>query len=259
MHNIKEDIRTLKEFQTRLYADILPARYGTSYGNPDYCAKKFGVRAGKALCFLYAELRAAIPCVYEGDAEGFRLRKRLLTDAKRLFAGTRDIGFRKFSDGLYGLLYEYAAKNDAAMREKRVRALLCGSPWEKTAVEGFAVKDAAAEYPDAKAAAAEVSLYLSGEYIAKETLDTAAYLNAQPEALLQRLCGDEQEPCGKGDGGRSSAPRVCAAFALYRKEFAGARTAYAAYARGGKSFRREGFAKARLLRRFPQPPVRVRS
>ena len=212
LHNIKKDIRTLKEFQTRLYADILPARYGTSYGNPDYCAKKFGVRAGKALCFLYAELRAAIPCVYEGNAEGFRLRKRLLTDAKRLFAGTRDIGFRKFSDGLYGLLYEYAAKNDAAMREKRVRALLCGSPWEKTAVEGFAVKDAAAEYPDAKAAAAEVSLYLSGEYIAKETLDTAAYLNAQSEALLQRLADTLT------DG-------FCRGFAATNKSLAGKETA----------------------------------
>ncbi len=53
-----------KEMNHALYEDILPENYGKSYGNPVYACEKLG-EYGKALCFLYAEVRGAIVYAHE--------------------------------------------------------------------------------------------------------------------------------------------------------------------------------------------------
>ncbi|MBQ7371720.1 MAG: leucyl aminopeptidase, partial [Blautia sp.] len=64
-----EDIkgRSLEELQTlnhKLYEDILPENYASSYGNPTYAAEALG-EYGPLFTFLYAELRGIIVYVYE--------------------------------------------------------------------------------------------------------------------------------------------------------------------------------------------------
>ena len=59
----------LKEWNQRLYEDILPENYGRSYGNPVYAAKILGEDYGQMLSFLYTELRGAIVYAFEEKTE----------------------------------------------------------------------------------------------------------------------------------------------------------------------------------------------
>ena len=50
-----EAFGSLRKNNHALYGDILPEHYGTSFGNPEYCAQVFGEVYGTFLCFLYGE------------------------------------------------------------------------------------------------------------------------------------------------------------------------------------------------------------
>ena len=51
----------LEEWNDRLYRKILPKNYETSYANPTYAVKKFGVREGKMLSALSAKFMELVP------------------------------------------------------------------------------------------------------------------------------------------------------------------------------------------------------
>lgn len=53
-----------KKLNLELYEDILPANYGSSYGNPVYACKMLG-EYGKDFTFLYAEFRGAAVFAFE--------------------------------------------------------------------------------------------------------------------------------------------------------------------------------------------------
>ena len=59
------DLRVLEDRNQRLYGELLAEHYGSCWGNPDYAAGQAGLRMGRLLSFLYAELRGMIPCAYE--------------------------------------------------------------------------------------------------------------------------------------------------------------------------------------------------
>ncbi|MCI7128034.1 MAG: leucyl aminopeptidase, partial [Clostridium sp.] len=55
------DKMTLEEgraLNQKLYADVLPGAYETSYANPAYAVQTLGEEYGKLLSYLYAEIRA---------------------------------------------------------------------------------------------------------------------------------------------------------------------------------------------------------
>ena len=51
----KQSLQELEAWNERLYAKIVPANYETSYANPAYAVKKFGVREGRILSALSAK------------------------------------------------------------------------------------------------------------------------------------------------------------------------------------------------------------
>lgn len=65
----KRDLSELEAWNDRLYRDILPDNYSTSYGNPVFAVKELGEGYGQILSFLYTELRGAISYVFEGKTE----------------------------------------------------------------------------------------------------------------------------------------------------------------------------------------------
>ncbi len=65
----ERDLSELEAWNDRLYRDILPDNYSTSYGNPVFAVKELGEGYGQILSFLYTELRGAIPYVFEGKTE----------------------------------------------------------------------------------------------------------------------------------------------------------------------------------------------
>ena len=58
-------LEELRENNERLYHDILPKQYETSYANPAYARKMLGKEYGPLICFLEAEIRGLIVFVYE--------------------------------------------------------------------------------------------------------------------------------------------------------------------------------------------------
>jgi len=56
----KQSLEELEAWNERLYVKFVPANYETSYANPAYAVKKFGVREGKLLCALSAKFQELI-------------------------------------------------------------------------------------------------------------------------------------------------------------------------------------------------------
>ena len=51
----RAELSELEQWNNRLYEDILPENYETSYANPEYAVKVLGEEHGAVLSFLYAE------------------------------------------------------------------------------------------------------------------------------------------------------------------------------------------------------------
>lgn len=56
----KQTLAELEAWNDRLYAKIIPANYETSYANPAYAVKKFGVREGRVLSTLSAKFQELV-------------------------------------------------------------------------------------------------------------------------------------------------------------------------------------------------------
>ena len=56
----KQSLSELEAWNERLFVKIVPANYETSYANPAYAVKKFGVREGKVLCAVSAKLQELV-------------------------------------------------------------------------------------------------------------------------------------------------------------------------------------------------------
>ena len=69
----------------RLYADILPENYATSYANPQYTVGIFGIEMGQFLAALYAELRSLIVYSFENDLEAILIRVELFLEIYGMF------------------------------------------------------------------------------------------------------------------------------------------------------------------------------
>ena len=54
-----------KQWNQKLYADILPEHYDTSYGNPAYAGRMLGETYGSVLSAVYAEIRGAVVYAFE--------------------------------------------------------------------------------------------------------------------------------------------------------------------------------------------------
>jgi leucyl aminopeptidase (aminopeptidase T) len=54
------DVDELAKWNDKLYEDVKPDNYKTSFANPVYATKVFGSEYGPLLCFLYTELRSGI-------------------------------------------------------------------------------------------------------------------------------------------------------------------------------------------------------
>ena len=59
----------LEKWNERLYQDILPENYESSYANPAYAVEKLGEAYGQILSFLYTELRGSIVYAFEKRTE----------------------------------------------------------------------------------------------------------------------------------------------------------------------------------------------
>ena len=80
------DISVLEKRNKRLYEEILPGRYETSWANPAYAAEKLGSEMGPLLAALRYEMRCVIPFVYRLMRERVLIRMELFLEVYSTFA-----------------------------------------------------------------------------------------------------------------------------------------------------------------------------
>lgn len=81
----QQDMDTIQAYNHRLYADILPDSYETSYANPAYAVTQLGEEYGSLLSFVYTELRGSIIYVVEHRLFDLTIQLELLVEILCLF------------------------------------------------------------------------------------------------------------------------------------------------------------------------------
>ncbi len=61
----QKSIDVLKQMNYKLYQDILPENYSSSYANPNYMVRCFGEEIGQMLSIVYVKIRDDIPYAYQ--------------------------------------------------------------------------------------------------------------------------------------------------------------------------------------------------
>jgi aminopeptidase len=160
----------LKEWNNKLYRDILPGHYQESYGNPAYAVSVLGEDYGQMLSFLYTEIRGMI--VY-----AFEQRKWDVTVLAELFAEI----YHMFQDevpetsSLKETLYWYISDYSEEMAEYRVREAVDPSlTFAKDIIMGEDLAD-------------ERYLYLFGEYITENICRVSSFLNTLPQEEIDAM------------------------------------------------------------------------
>ena len=188
-----EDISYLAGINKKLYEDVISDNYQSSYANPSHAVSIFGQDMGQAVALLAAEMRAAIPSVFENDADGLLIRMELL-----LMVNTSVNDFYSDDDGLEDEkqlfknikedIYAYVSDYYETECEKRICALT-------EAEKGIAVS-LIRKY-SADTSATDI-LYGYGEYITDNELKTAEYVASLPEEEIDSIAGTLTEGYRRG-------------------------------------------------------------
>ncbi len=78
-------IEELKEWNHKLYDDILPGHYDTSYANPQYAESRLSEEYGQILAYLYKEIRGDIVFVQEHRLSDVTILNELLIEIYNRF------------------------------------------------------------------------------------------------------------------------------------------------------------------------------
>ncbi len=161
----------LKIINRKLYKDILPENYKTSYGNPDYAVKMLGEEYGKLLCFLYAEQRSIITYAYEGKMLDFIITVELFLEIYSMLLNDPCIAGKSIRDAIYYHMYDYA---DVLVAERTSEAVSGDNKFALNIIENSNLSDI--RY-----------LYNYGEYIGDNEIKTALYLNGLSEDKVRAM------------------------------------------------------------------------
>lgn len=174
------DILMLAEENRKLYEDILPEQYETSYGNPAYAQKMLGETFGSFLSALYSEMRSGIVYAYEGQLEYLSILNELFIEIYNCFEEEPEY------QAVRDIFYWYA--NDYCEVFAADRILDQIDPDRTFAVDIICRSDLS----DQK------YLYRYGEYISDNEIETAKYIADLPEETIQKMADVYTEGFRKG-------------------------------------------------------------
>lgn len=103
-----ESMEACKKRNERLYGDIGPGHYKTSYGNPAYAVEKFGPEAGQMLTFLYSELQAGIGYVFEEKKAAFVMLCELFVQIYNCFEQEEGPDLKEAKQVIYWYFHDYS-------------------------------------------------------------------------------------------------------------------------------------------------------
>lgn len=156
-----------------LYEDILPENYARSYANPDFAVEKLGNDLGPVLSSVYAELRSLIPAVFEDRLEDQAALYELFL--MLYFEFERDPDDLPERSTVVSIYSSYLRDYLSLYVSDRIRTQVDAS-------DDFAASIIRhADFSDV------TYLYRYGEYISKETVRCARFINSLPEQTIQKM------------------------------------------------------------------------
>jgi leucyl aminopeptidase (aminopeptidase T) len=167
----KASLEELKDWNARLYRDILDAAYEESYANPAYAVQMLGAEYGAILSFLYTELRGLIVYAYEGRREEMLIRMELFLQVHSEFTDGCYPAKEQLRNDIYWFISDYSDVSVTWRVREQLDPKL--SFWRDIVMEE--------DLTDPR------YLYRFGEYVSETELRTSAFLNSLPEEEIDRI------------------------------------------------------------------------
>lgn len=164
-------LEELQEWNEKLYHDILPSNYDTSYGNPSYAAERLGLYYGRLLSAVYSELRSMTACAFEGRLYLMTAAMELLLQLHTTLETEGEYVRKETEEALYYYIHDYM--EDFALQRTRERQ----DPTYTFARDIIMESDLS----DLR------YLYYFGVFITENELKMAGYLNSLPEETIQKM------------------------------------------------------------------------
>ncbi len=180
---LRMKLEELQAFNRKLYEDILPEHYGSSYADPDYAVDCLGESIGQMLSFVYAELRGMIPAAFGQNRFAMVIRMELLLEIYQACVCAAQEG-REAGEGrdstvpvpeaetLRQILYWYVSDYSEPETCEKIAGLVC--PERDFACRILMESDLS----DLR------YLYYYGEYVTESELRTARHLNGMPQEKI---------------------------------------------------------------------------
>jgi len=159
-----------EEYNKQLYGELFSEKYSKSYGNPEYAVKMLGSEFGQTLCFMYAQLRSAIPYVYEQNQKILLLYFELYLEVYTAFCqGVSSV--QEIKSILYWNLSDYA---DVFVKERILEQIDPRKDFVPRVLKFYSKEDL-------------TYLYMYGEYIGKTEIDCAKYIATLSEEVICKM------------------------------------------------------------------------
>ena len=195
---------SMEELEARnhkLYEDILPGNYETSYANPQYAVGMFGTEMGQFLAALYAEMRSLIVASYENDMYSIVIRTELFLEIYGMFLeACEDVqmveGEEEIKVVFTGKLPEFATLKEAYFW------FACDYVEDILSKEVTAQFDPTSNWAGKLLDNTDISdlryLYYYGEYVTDNEKKLAEYMNGLPEEKIALMADTYTEGYRKG-------------------------------------------------------------
>ncbi len=172
----RASLEELQHLNRRLYEDVLPENYGSGYADPAYAVSRFGTEMGRALSFLYTELRCLIAYAFEKDIEEITMRMELFLEVYGSFVcAWEENGQAPEAEEVRQMIYWFVNDYTESEVAKKLRINFC--PEEDFALRLIMDSD----LEDLR------YLYYFGEYITENELETARHLNRMTEEDVRKM------------------------------------------------------------------------
>ena len=165
------DIFECEEMSWQFYYELQEGNYDRSYANPKVAQELLGEEFGQLLCFLYTELRAAVPYAYEGRKCDITILCELFVQVYNCFESEEGADKKEIEQIIYWFFHDYSE----VFVTQSVREMLDPS------LDFFTKIVMESDLTDLS------YLYRYGEYISSSELQVAEYLNSLPEEQIQAM------------------------------------------------------------------------
>ncbi|MGI6012138.1 MAG: aminopeptidase [Ruminococcus sp.] len=160
-----------RDWNQVLYEDILPQRYESSYGNPQYARKMMGPEYGKELSCLYSQIRGSIVFAFEDRLWDLTVLCELFLEIYGEFQEDELPEAERIQETMYSYIRDYCDE----MMEYRVREMV----------------DPELDFAASIIMKGDLSdlryLYDFGEYISDNERKTAEFLNQMSQEEIDRM------------------------------------------------------------------------